>query len=96
MYITDTEQIKTFCREMGRPVMNNAAMDEIASDPEAPWLLGVCNEIVNNCVNQAVPFRCDLMWETGCADSMFGLWDGSITDVKAAAEQSIQAINDNA
>ena len=22
MYITDTEQMKTFCREMGRPVMN--------------------------------------------------------------------------
>ena len=66
------------------------------SDPEAPWLLGVCNEIVNNCVNQAVPFRCDMMWETGCADSMFGLWDGSITDAKAAAEQSIQTINENA
>lgn len=96
MYITDTEQIKTFCQEMGRPVMNNAAMEEIASDPEAPWLLGVCNEIVNNCVNQAVPFRCDMMWETGCADSMFGLWDGSITDAKAAAEQSIQTINENA
>ena len=47
-YITDTEQMKTFCREMGRPVMNNDAMDEIANDPESPWLLSVCNEIVNN------------------------------------------------
>ena len=56
----------------------------------------MCNEIVNNCVNQAVPFRCDMMWETGCADSMFGLWDGSITDVKAAAEDSIAMINENA
>lgn len=96
MYITDTEQMKTFCREMGRPVMNNEAMDEIANDPESPWLLGVCNEIVNNCVNQAVPFRCDMMWETGCADSMFGLWDGSLTDAKAAAEDSIAMINENA
>ncbi|EHL67492.1 hypothetical protein HMPREF1032_00408 [Subdoligranulum sp. 4_3_54A2FAA] len=96
MYITDTEQMKTFCREMGRPVMNNDAMDEIANDPESPWLLSVCNEIVNNCVNQAVPFRCDMMWETGCADSMFGLWDGSLTDAKAAAEDSIAMINENA
>ena len=53
-----------------RQVMNNDAMDEIANDPESPWLLSVCNEIVNNCVNQAVPFRCDMMWETGCADSI--------------------------
>ncbi len=96
MYITSTEQMKTFCREMGRPVMNNEAMDQIAGDPASPWMLGVCNEIVNNCVNQAVPFRCDMMWETGCADSMFGLWDGSITDVKTAAQESVAMINENA
>lgn len=96
MYITEAEQMKTFCKDMGRPVMNSKAMEEVASAPDAPWLLGVCNEIINNCVNQAVPFKCDMMWETGCADSMFGLWDGSLTDTKAAAEASIAAINENA
>lgn len=95
MYITEAEQMKTFCRDMGRPVMNVAAMDEIASAADAPWLLTVCNRIINNCVNQAVPFRCDMMWETGCADSMYSLWDGSMDDVAAAAQESIDMINEN-
>ena len=96
MYITEAEQMETFCRDMGRPVMNVKAMEAVANGPDAPWLLGVCNEIISNCVNQAVPFKCDMMWETGCADSMFGLWDGSLTDARAAAEESIAAINENA
>jgi len=94
-YITESEQMKTFCRDMGRPVMNVTAMAEIAADPDAPWLLGVCNRAISNCVNQAVPFRCDMMWETGCADSMYSLWDGSMDDVLAAAEESVEMINEN-
>jgi multiple sugar transport system substrate-binding protein len=95
LYISDTSQMATFCRDMGRPVMNMSAMAQVVNAPDAPWLLGVCNEIISNCVNQAVPFKCDMMWETGCADSMFGLWDGSITDVVAAARDSVNAINEN-
>ncbi len=95
MYITEAAQMETFCRDMGRPVMNTAAMKAVTEGPDAPWLLGVCNRIISNCVNQAVPFRCDAMWETGCADDMYGLWDGSVTDVAEAAANSVDLINEN-
>ncbi len=95
MYITEAAQMETFCRDMGRPVMNTAAMKAVAEGPDAPWLLGVCNRTISNCVNQAVPFRCDAMWETGCADDMYGLWDGSVTDVAEAAANSVAMINEN-
>lgn len=94
-YITEAEQMETFCRDMGRPVMNVTAMENVTSSEDAPWLLEVCNRTISNCVNQAVPFRCDMMWETGCADSMYSLWDGSMDDVVAAAEESVAMINEN-
>ncbi len=71
-------------------------MEEIANDPNAPWMLGVCNDIINNSVNQGVPFRCDAGWYSGAADAMFGILDGSVTDLQAAAEESIANINENA
>ncbi len=95
-FISDKAQISTFCRDMSRPVMNVAAMEEIANDPNAPWMLGVCNDIINNSVNQGVPFRCDAGWYSGAADAMFGILDGSVTDLQAAAEESIANINENA
>jgi len=95
-YISDTEQMKTFCRDMGRPVMNMKAMEKAVQEgSEESWLLEVCNETISNCVNQTVPFLCYSLWSTGCADYMYGLWDGSITDVKEAAQASVERINEN-
>jgi multiple sugar transport system substrate-binding protein len=75
--------------------MNTAAMNEVTQKPNAPWLLGVCNDIINNSVNQGVPFRTDFDWSVGCADSMYGVWDGSVTDFQGAAKQAIAYINEN-
>lgn len=94
LYISDTPQMATFCKDMSRPVMNMKAMEQVAKDPEAPWLLGICNETIENCVNQAVPFREDYGWETGMADQLFGIWDGSVTDLEQAARDAVAGINE--
>ena len=95
IYISSVQQIATFCKEMSRPVMNVAAMEQVANDPDSPWMLGVCNDIINNSVNQGVPFRCDFGWYSGAADAMYGVWDGSITDFQEAAIQAVANINEN-
>ncbi|MDR3050611.1 MAG: hypothetical protein LBU67_02670 [Oscillospiraceae bacterium] len=94
-YITEADQMETFCRDMARPVMNVTAMQRVTGSADAPWMLVVCNQIISNCVNQAVPFRCDQMWETGLADDMYGLFDGSIADAAAAAANSVSVVNEN-
>ena len=95
MYITGTEQMKTFCREMGRPVMNNEAMDGSRATRNPLDAGRVCNEIVNNCVNQAVPFRCDMMGRPAAPIRCSPCGTAALP-TKAAAEDSIAMINENA